>query len=94
METAKRMIPYQVYLTESTYAELKKHAKRRQASTIVRAAIDMILTEDHEPYTAGYKQGLKDAVDTIQASDLAKNLSYKGENLADGLTSKIKELQS
>jgi hypothetical protein len=54
----------------------------------------MILTEDHEPYTAGYKQGLKDAIDAVQASDLAKNLSYKGENLADGLTSKIKELQS
>jgi len=93
METAKRMIPYQVYLTESTYAALKKHAKRRQASTIVRAAIDMILTEDHEPYTAGYKQGLKDAINAIQSHDVIKDLSYKGENLADGLGNKIKELE-
>jgi hypothetical protein len=93
METAKRMIPYQVYLTESTYAELKKHAKRRQASTIVRAAIDMILTEDHEPYTAGYKQGLKDAINVIQSHDVIRDLSYKGESLADGLGNKIKELE-
>jgi len=93
METTKRMIPYQVYLTESTYAALKKHAKKRQASTIVRAAIDMILTEEHEPYTAGYKQGLKDAINAIQSNDVIKDLSYKGENLADGLGKKIKELE-
>ena len=93
METAKRMIPYQVYLTESTYAALKKHAKKRQASTIVRAAIDMILTEEHEPYTAGYKQGLKDAINVIQSHEVIKDLSYKGKSLADGLASNIKELE-
>lgn len=92
METAKRMIPYQVYLTEPTYLALKKHAKRRGASMLVRAAIDMILNEENEPYTAGYKQGLRDAVNAVQSYDVIKDLSYKGENLADGLASKIKGL--
>jgi hypothetical protein len=93
METAKRMIPYQVYLSDSTYTALKKHARYRGASALVRAAIDMILTEEHEPYNAGYKQGLRDAIEIIQANEVLKDLSYKGENLADGLGKKIKELE-
>jgi hypothetical protein len=53
----------------------------------------MVLTEDHEPYTAGYKQGLKDAINVIQSQEVLKDLSYKGKSLADGLASNIKELE-
>jgi heme oxygenase len=93
MEISKRMIPYSVYLPEETYLELRKHAKKRQASNVVRNAIEMILSKD-DPFQAGYAQALRDATRIIRSHKLANDLAFGGESIADSMISALTEMPS
>lgn len=93
MEDGKRMIPYSVHLSESTYTALKEHAKHRQASTLVRNAIDMILSKE-DPFNAGYNQALRDVIKTIKAHKLANDLVFAGESIGDTLVTAISEIHT
>lgn len=87
----KRLIPYSLYLPEETYLQLKERAKHRQASSVVRDAITMIL-EGNDQYDAGYKQAARDILKIIDSHEMLNDLAYKDEHLADSLTDIIRSL--
>lgn len=88
MATTKRMIPYSVYLPAELYAKLKKAGKNRQASSIVRQAIEMIL-EGSDAFKTGYKTGLKNAADIVAHNPHAKMLNVEGEDLGKVISKQI-----
>jgi predicted DNA-binding protein len=91
MEISKRMIPYSVNLPEETYLELRKHAKNRQASTLVRNAIEMIISKE-DPFNAGYTQAMRDVTRVIRTHKLANDLAFAGESVADSMIAAISEI--
>ena len=88
----KKLIPYSVYLPERQHKALKKAAKNRKASELIRDAIEMIL-DGGKPYDSGYNQGLRDAAKTVYNCKEAQMIAVKGRNLADILTENIELLQ-
>ncbi len=90
MET-KRLVPYSVYLDEWIVKELKKKAKSRQASSLIRDAISAVL-KGHENYSAGYNSGLQAAIDSINESPVASKISFEGKLISKHLADRIKEL--
>ena len=92
MEIGKRMIPYSVHIPEDTYLALRKYAQRRQAASVVRNALEMILSKE-DPFNAGYKQAVRDAINIVNSNELATKLSYCGETVADSLIEAISELK-
>jgi hypothetical protein len=91
MET-KKLIPYSVYLPERQHKALKKAAKNRKASELIRDAIEMIL-DGGKPYNSGYNQGLRDAAKIVYNCKEAQMIAVKGRDLADILTESIELLQ-
>lgn len=91
MEISKRMIPYSVNLPEETYLALREHAQKRQASSLVRNAIDMILSKE-DPFNAGYAQALRDVTKVIRSHKLANDLAFAGETIADAMIAAIEEI--
>lgn len=92
MATTKRMIPYSVYLPAELYSKLKKAGKNRQASTIVRQAIGMIL-DDSDAFKTGYKTGLKNASDIVASNPHAKMLIVDGQDLGMLMSKQILALE-
>lgn len=78
----KRLIPYTVYLPAEYYAKIKKYAKARQASSVIRDAICSFLAGD-DKYTAGYKKGIADAKKIIEQTEAAKSISIHGVRICD-----------
>jgi hypothetical protein len=84
----KRLIPYSVYLSEGAYLALKKKAKARQASCLVRDAINMIL-EGNDSFNYGYNKGIRDAIEVIHKDSFASTISIENQLLADRLTNQL-----
>lgn len=91
LEVSKRLIPYSVYLSEETHVALKEKARTRQASKVVRDAITMIL-EGGDQFNSGYKQGVRDAMNTIQNNETARILSVNERKVADYLIDELELL--
>lgn len=91
MERVKRLVPYSLYLPVEIYEQLKSVAQARQASSMVRDAITMIL-EGNDQYTAGYKQAARDIIKILQEDRTANVISYDGASIASKITSAIEEL--
>lgn len=87
MET-KRLIPYSVHLSEEVYLALKAKAKSRQASSLVRDAITMIL-EGNDQFNSGYNKGIRDAMDVIHKDPHASIISIEDQRLADRLIDQL-----
>lgn len=87
----KRMIPYSVWLSPEAYAALKQKGQSRQASKLVRDAIDMIISGDTE-FISGYKQGIKDAVNIIHKDKMASSVSIDNQKISDSLIEQIESL--
>lgn len=92
MEAKKRLIPYSVYLPADTHARLKKAGKNRQASTLVRNAIAMIL-DGSDTYKTGYKAGLVDAAHIVSNNAQAKMLRIENKDLGQLLCKQILALE-
>jgi predicted transcriptional regulator len=92
MEAKKRLIPYSVYLPADTHARLKKAGKNRQASTLVRNAIAMIL-DGSDAYKTGYKAGLADAAHIVSNNTHAKMLRVENKDLGQLLRQQILALE-
>ena len=90
MET-KRLIPYSVHLSEEVYLALKEKAKARQASSLVRDAITMIL-EGNDSFNSGYNKGIRDAMDVIHKDPHASMISIADQRLADSLIDQLQGL--
>jgi hypothetical protein len=84
----KRLIPYSVHLSEEVYLALKEKAKARQASSLVRDAITMIL-EGNDSFNSGYNKGIRDAMDIIHKDPHASMISIEDERLADRLIDQL-----
>jgi len=92
MEAKKRLIPYSVYLPADIHAKLKKAGKQRQASSLVRNAIAMIL-DGSDVYKTGYKAGLADAAHIVSNNAHAKMLRVESKDLSNLLKSQILSLE-
>lgn len=90
MET-KRLVPYSVYLDEWIVKELKKKAKSRQASSLIRDAVTATL-RGHDIYSSGYNSGLQAAMDLVAENILANKISFEGKTVSKHLIEQLKEL--
>jgi predicted transcriptional regulator len=90
--TQKRLVPYNLYLHEEHVDKLKKLAKKRQASSMIRDAISMML-DGKDQYTAGYNRGLKDATEVVDKCREIEMIAIKGKYLADVLIDQMKALE-
>ena len=57
----KKLIPYSVYLPAESVKTLRKLAKKRQASSLIRDAVQIIL-DGNDAYVGGYNAALRDAI--------------------------------
>lgn len=92
MATEKKLIPYSVYLPKEYHDKLKKVAKDRKASALIRDAIQMILDGD-DAYRGGYNNGVRDSAQVVYECDEAQMVAIKGRDLGAILTDRIKELE-
>jgi metal-responsive CopG/Arc/MetJ family transcriptional regulator len=88
----KKLIPYSVYLPERQHKALKKAAKDRKASELIRDAIEMLL-EGGKSHDSGYNQGIRDAVKVVYNCKEAKMIAVKNRNLGVILAESIEELK-
>lgn len=85
------MIPYSVWLSPEAYEALKEKGQNRQASKMVRDAIEMIISGNTE-FVSGYKQGIKDAINIIHKDKVAASVSVDDQKISDILIDQIEEL--
>ena len=87
----KKLVPYSVYLPEEHHKKLKKFAKNRKASELIRDAIGM-LVDGTDVYTSGYNKAIKDASKVIYNCEEAQMIAIKGRDLGVVLSERIEEL--
>ena len=87
----KKLVPYSLYLPADLIDELKKAAKNRKASSIVRDALVMAI-KGNDSFKAGYKKGLHECINQVQKCADAKNISVKNKVIAETIIDKIKKL--
>ena len=89
----KKLIPYNLYLYADQVERLKKMAKVRKASTVIRDAVDMAL-DGKDQYAVGYNRGLLDAIKALkEVTEFKMLLSINGKNLEKTVSEKIGELK-
>jgi len=88
---AKKLVPYSVYLSPEHHKKLKAAAKTRKASSLIRDAIDMIVS-NNDPYHAGYNKGITDAAQVVYECEEAQMVAVKGKDIGAILSDRIKEL--
>jgi hypothetical protein len=88
----KKLVPYSVYISVEQYKKLKVAAKNRQASSLIRNAIDMII-DGNDAFTSGYNQACKDASKIIYDCEEAQMIAVKGKDLGALLSEKIQTLK-
>jgi hypothetical protein len=88
----RKLRPYSVYISEQHYQQLRKAAKNREAASIVRTAIEMIL-DGKDQFTAGYNKGLEDAAKVIFDCPEAQMVAVRGKDIGLYLSEQIQELK-
>lgn len=88
MEAKKKLIPYSVYLPPEYYERIKQAAKNRQASSMVRDAIVMML-DGGDVYKSGYNKAIKDASQVVYDCKEAQMVAINGRDMGAVLTSQI-----
>lgn len=89
----KRLVPYSVYIPKELHTKLKKVAKARRASSMVRDAIRMII-DGSDAYQAGYRKGLEDASKVVYDCPEAQMVAIKGRDIGAYLCDQIKSLET
>lgn len=89
----KRLVPYSVYIPKELHTKLKRVAKARKASSMVRDAIRMII-EGNDAYQAGYRKGLEDAAKVVYDCPEAQMVAIKGRDIGAYLCDQIKSLET
>ena len=87
----KKLIPYSLYLPADLITELKKLAKTRKASSVIRDSLVMAI-KGNDSFKAGYKKGLHESINQVQKCADAKNISVKGIPISETIVAKIKRL--
>jgi len=89
----KKMIPYSVHLPKEHYIMLKKAAKGRKASSIVRDAIMTFLSGGDDAFKNGYNKAVRDAAKVVYDCPEAQMIAIKGKDLGAILTEQIEMLE-
>ena len=87
----RKLIPYSVYLPEKHYKALKKAAKDRKASELIREAI-AIVVEGNDAYRSGYNNGLSDALKVVANCKEAQMVAFGGKDIGKILGEQIKTM--
>lgn len=87
----RKLVPYSVYISEDQLAKLKDFAKKRQASTVIRDAITMIL-DGTDAYTSGYNKAIRDAAKIIYDCPEAQMVAVRGKDVGSLLTEQVEML--
>ena len=87
----KKLVPYSVYLSQEHHKKLKAAAKNRKASSLIRDAIEMFLS-DGDLYKAGYNKGISDAARVVYECEEAQMVAVKGKDVGAILSERINEL--
>ena len=87
----RKLIPYSVYLPEKHYKALKKAAKDRKASELIRDAI-AIVVEGNDAYRSGYNNGLSDALKVVANCKEAQMVAFGGKDIGKILGEQIKTM--
>lgn len=88
----KKLVPYTVFLPEDQFAAIKKFAKERKASELIRDGVDMML-KGNDIYTSGYNKGIADAAKIVYDCEEAQMIAIKGKDLGAILAEKIDTLE-
>lgn len=88
----KKLIPYSVYLPEEHVKKLRKLAKERKASELIRDSIVTML-DGNDQFKSGYNKGLKDAAKVVTSSPVAKMVMVHSRNLGVHIANQLKELE-
>lgn len=89
----RKLVPYSVYIPIALHEQLKRLARQRKASALIRDAIVMIL-DGKDDYTSGYNKGIKDAARVVYDCPEAQMVAIKGKDLGAVLTERIKDLEA
>jgi len=87
----KRLVPYSVYIPRELHNRIKQLAKKRQASSMIRDAIQMLL-EGNDAYRAGYRKGIEDAAKVVYDCPEAQMVAVKGRDVGALLKEQIEAL--
>lgn len=87
----KNLIPYSVYLPAEYVKQLRKLAKKRQASSLIRDAVKIIL-DGNDVYVGGYNAGLRDAMKVVYDCPEAQMVAVSGKDLGAHLKSKLETM--
>jgi hypothetical protein len=88
----RKLRPYSVYITEHHYQQLRKAAKTREAASLVRTAIEMLL-DGKDQFTAGYNKGLDDAAKVIFDCPEAQLVAVRGKDIGMHLSEQLQDLK-
>lgn len=86
---ATRLTPYSLYIPEDMLVRIKKLAKDRQASAMIRDAITMAL-DGSDAFEGGYKKAVKDCISIIKKDELLNRIGA-AKQLEKQLQTIIKE---
>lgn len=86
------MIPYSVYIPEQYHTKLKEAAKNRQASSLVRDAL-MLILDGGDVYTRAYNKGLDDAAQVVYDCKEAQMIAIHRKDLGAILAEQIDMLK-
>jgi hypothetical protein len=88
----RKLVPYSVYIPAEHHARLKRLARDRKASALIRDAIVMIL-DGKDAYASGFNKGIKDAAKVVYDCPEAQMVAIKGKDLGAVLTERIQDLE-
>jgi Arc/MetJ-type ribon-helix-helix transcriptional regulator len=88
----KKLVPYSVYLPVEHVEKIKKLAKSRKASELIRDSIINML-EHKDMFKSGYNKGIKDAAKVIYDCKEAQMIAIQKRDLGDILSEQIESLE-
>ena len=88
----KNLIPYSVYLPAEYHERLRKAAKERKASSIVREAVIMML-DGGDIYRSAYNKGVSDSEDVVYSCKEAQMVAVNKRDIGVILAEKISLLK-
>jgi hypothetical protein len=89
---SRKLIPYSVFLPEDQHTQIKKLAKTRKASGLIRDAVDMML-KGTDLYNSGYNKAINDAAKIVYDNKEAQMIVIKGKDIGSILTEQIESLE-
>ena len=89
---SRKLIPYSVFLPAEQHAQIKKLAKDKKASSLIRDAVGMMLSGT-DLYNSGYNKGIADAAKVVYDCEEAQMIAVKGKDLGSILAEKIDTLE-